>query len=233
MIRGLLAIVFVVLYIPFATLIAIPVTLLTRRVGFLYWFGRNGVRAALWLAGIRTRLVGYDKIDFSRPHIFMFNHVSNVDPPVLFPWIRPRTSILAKKGLFQIPLLGQAMKIASLVPVDRADRAAAIDSMRRAGEVLRSGLHMVVFPEGTRSPDGRLLPFKKGPFHLALETGVPIVPVTILGTRDMMPKGSLVLRGGTATLVFHDPVDPAAYPDRDTLMNVVRDRIASALPPEA
>lgn len=233
MIRGFITVLFVLLFIPFAASVGFTAYFVTRRITVLYRLSMAGVNFALRLAGIRRELVGCEKVDFSRPHIFMFNHVSNLDPPVLYPVIKPRLSILAKKSLFQIPMLGWAMSLASLVPVDRSDRQAAIESMERAANVLQQGIHMAVFPEGTRSRDGRLLPFKKGPFYMAQETGVSIVPVTILGTRDLMPKGSLLPRGGTATLVFHDPVDPAVYPDRDLLMGAVRDAIASALPPDA
>jgi 1-acyl-sn-glycerol-3-phosphate acyltransferase len=97
---------------------------------------------------------------------------------------------------------------------------------------MRHGVNMTIYPEGTRSPDGRLLPFKKGPFHLAAETGFPIVPVTILGTEKMMPKGSNIVRSGTATLVFHPPIDPKNFSSREALMEAVRDAINSALPAE-
>lgn len=232
MIRGILTLVFVFFFIPFAGLIGIPSTLVSGNVRVLYWLSMTGVNFALRLAGIRRAFLGYDRVDFSRPRIFMFNHVSNVDPPVIMPVIKPRTSVLVKKELFKIPIFGHAMRLAKLVPVDRSNRQAGIDSMHYAEDVMRSGMHLIVFPEGTRSRDGRLLPFKKGPFHIAINTGFPIVPVTVLGTREMMRKGSVILRGGTATLIFHDPIDPAAYPDRDALMNAVRERIASALPPD-
>jgi 1-acyl-sn-glycerol-3-phosphate acyltransferase len=98
--------------------------------------------------------------------------------------------------------------------------------------VLRSGISMMVFPEGTRSPDGRLLPFKKGPFFLAMETGVRVVPISILGTYEIMPKGSFAIRAGTATVIFHDPLDPAAFPSREALMEAVRQKIAAPLPQE-
>ena len=122
------------------------------------------------------------------------------------------------------------MKMADLVPVDRSNREAAIESVRAAAEVLRRGLNMVIYPEGTRSTDGRLLPFKKGPFHLAMEAGVPVVPVTILGTAECWPKGTWAMRPGKATLIFHPPIDPAGFADRDELMAAVRQPIASALP---
>jgi 1-acyl-sn-glycerol-3-phosphate acyltransferase len=122
------------------------------------------------------------------------------------------------------------MKMAELVPVERSNRDAAIESVRAAAEVMQHGLNMVIFPEGTRSIDGHLLPFKKGPFHLAMETGVPVVPVTILGTAECWPKGTWAMKPGTATLVFHAPFDPANFTDRDALMVAVRGQIASALP---
>ena len=140
--------------------------------------------------------------------------------------------MLVKKELFRIPILGTGMKVADLVPVDRSDREAAIESVNAAIRVLQQGLHMIVFPEGTRSSDGRLLPFKKGPFHMAMESGVPVVPVTLLGTFESWPKTRFALRPGKATVVFHAPLDPRSYPDRDSLMKAVSDTIASALPAE-
>ena len=118
------------------------------------------------------------------------------------------------------------------MPVERSDRESAIQSIRRAGEVMRHGINMMIYPEGTRSRDGRLLPFKKGPFHLAIETGFSVVPVTILGTYEMWPKGQSFIRGGTATVVFHPPIDPKPFTSREELTEAVRAAINSALPPE-
>jgi 1-acyl-sn-glycerol-3-phosphate acyltransferase len=137
-----------------------------------------------------------------------------------------------KKELFRIPLLGKAMRMASFVPVDRSNREAAIASIQRATEVMRSGVNITVFPEGTRSSDGRLLPFKKGPFHLAMESGIPVVPMTIFGTEKMMPKKTWKITKGTATLIFHPPMQPRDFNDREHLMEAVREKIASALPAE-
>ncbi|HKW76937.1 MAG TPA: lysophospholipid acyltransferase family protein, partial [Terriglobales bacterium] len=165
-------------------------------------------------------------------YIFMSNHVSNLDPPVLIPIIPRRTSVLAKRELWRIPILNKALDLVEIVPVDRSSRDAAIQSVRRAGEVMRHRVNMTIYPEGTRSRDGRLLPFKKGPFHLAMETGEPVVPVTILGTYEMMPKGSWIARNGTATLVFHAPLDPKQFASREELMQAVWQEINSALPVE-
>jgi 1-acyl-sn-glycerol-3-phosphate acyltransferase len=124
------------------------------------------------------------------------------------------------------------MRMARLVAIDRTNKDAAVSSVRRASDVIQSGLDMTVFPEGTRSRDGRLLPFKKGPFYMAIETGVPIVPVTILGTFEILPKDRFTIRPQTTTLVFHPVVEPSAFADRDALIAAVRERIASALPEE-
>ncbi len=160
----------------------------------------------------------------------MSNHVSNLDPPIEIPRIHERCSVLVKKELFRVPILGTGMRLAKLVPVDRSNREAAIESVREGVAVLRTGLHMLIYPEGTRSPDGKLLPFKKGPFHLAIESGVPVLPMTILGTYEAWPKHRFALRPGTVTVVYHPAIDPRNYADRDALMEAVRESIASALP---
>jgi 1-acyl-sn-glycerol-3-phosphate acyltransferase len=145
------------------------------------------------------------------------------------PLIPRRTSVLLKKELFRIPILGYAMRLGSLVPVDRAHRDGGVTSLRAAADVLARGLNLTIFVEGTRSSDGRLLPFKKGPFYLALESGIPVVPVTITGTYERMPKGRFSIHPGTATVTFHPPIDPRQYSDRTQLLAVVRAQIASGL----
>jgi len=230
--RTLLALVYLLVTVPVAALIAFPWTFITGKINFLYRVGMGLAYSAARLSGARVKVVGLDKIDLSGTYIFMSNHVSNLDPPILCPLIPGRTSVLAKKEIWRIPILGKALDLAEIVPVERENRDAAIQSIRRAGEVMRHHINMTLFPEGTRSRDGRLLPFKKGPFHLAAETGFPIVPITILGTYEMMPKGNMIVRPGTATLVFHPPVDPKQYSSREELMQAVRDVINGVLPKE-
>ena len=231
-VRSLLALFFWIIVVPPAALIAFPWTIITGNVSFLYWVGMGLALAAPKIAGAKIKLVGRDKIDPAGTYIFMSNHVSNLDPPILVPLIPGRTSVLAKKEIWRIPIVNKALDLAEIVPVERSNRDSAISSIRRAGEVMKHHINMTIFPEGTRSPDGRLMPFKKGPFHLAAETGFPIVPVTILGTYEMMPKGASLIKGGTATLVFHPPIDPKQFASREDLVEAVRDAINSALPAE-
>ena len=230
--RALLAMTFLALFLPFAALICFPWTFISGDAGFMYRFAIRGAAFAVRLAGIRVQVEGNERLDPKQTYIFMSNHVSNLDPPIVIPALPGRASVLVKKEVFKVPILGRAMKMASLVPVDRRNREAAIASIERAAEVMRSGIHMAVFPEGTRSRDGHLLPFKKGPFYLALETGLPIVPVTVIGTYEMMPKGRFSIRPGIARVVFHAPIDPKQIGDRDSLMAAVAASIASAMPQE-
>jgi len=220
------------LALPVAALLAFPWTLLTRNASFLYRVGMRSAWTGIRLAGVRVRTVGMERLDRQGTYIFMSNHVSNLDPPILLPLIPGRTSVMAKKELFDYPLLGRAMRLGSLVPVDRGNRDAGIAAVRAAGEVIRQGINMTIFVEGKRSFDGKLLPFKKGPFYLAMECRVPVVPVTIVGTHEIMPKRRFSIRPGTATIVFHEPIDPKDFGNRDSLMAKVRAAIDSGLPPQ-
>jgi 1-acyl-sn-glycerol-3-phosphate acyltransferase len=162
----------------------------------------------------------------------MCNHVSNIDPPLMIPLLGRRTSVLVKKELFRIPLLGKAMRMGSLIPVDRGNRDAGIAAVEAAREVVRQGLSMTIYVEGHRSFDGKLMPFKKGPFYLAQECQVPVVPVTISGTHYIMPKRRFAMKPGTVDIIFHDPIEPKDFGSRDCLMERVRVAINGGLPAE-
>ena len=213
-----------------AAVVCIPHTLITGDVGLLYrvamWCAGAGVR----LAGVRIEAVGREKIPPGKTFIFMANHTSNIDPSVFLPLIPGRTAVMVKKELFGYPILGKAMRLGSFVPVDRANRDAGIAAVREAKKVVDSGVSMSIFPEGKRSFDGKLLPFKRGPFYLAMECSIPIVPVTILGAHEAMPKGKFHLKPGRVTVIFHQAIDPKSFTDRDALTEAVRQRIESGLP---
>src|SRR5512133_2904894 len=181
MIRALILVAYYAVYTILAALIGFPVMLVTGRVDFLYSVAIKGALFGARLVGVRTEVVGRERLDPSQTYIFMANHVSNIDPPVFVPLIGRRVFILVKKELFRIPILGLAMRKAQFIAVNRQSREAAVASVKQAIEVLKSGLSMMAYPEGTRSRDGRMLPFKKGPFHLAMDSGIPVVPVTIIG----------------------------------------------------
>jgi len=220
-----------VVALPLA-LICFPWTLLTGNVSFLYQVGTWTALAGVRLAGVRVCTSGLDKLDPARTYIFMSNHVSNLDPPIMIPLIPRRTSVMARHELFNYPILGKAMRLGSLVPVQRKNREAGIAAVRAAAGVIRKGINMTIYVEGGRSFDGKLLPFKKGPFYLATECGVPVVPVTIVGTHYVMPKGRFAIKAGDVTVIFHPPIEPEDFGDRECLMAKVREVISSGLPSE-
>lgn len=230
MIQTALMLGFWALLLPFAALFAFPWTILTGNVNLLYRIGMWGAWTGIRIAGVRVKTVGLDQLDPARTYLYMSNHTSNVDPPLLLPLIPRRTSVMARHELFNYPILGSVMRFGSLVPVDRRNRDAGIAAVRSAAEVIRQGINMTIFVEGKRSFDGKLLPFKKGPFYLAAECNVPVVPITIVGTHDIMPKGRFKIVPGAATVIFHPPIEPNDFGDRDCLMAKVRSIINSGLP---
>jgi 1-acyl-sn-glycerol-3-phosphate acyltransferase len=220
----------VALAVPTA-LVLIPWAFITGNATPLYDVSQMIVRIAYQLAGIRVVTEGRDRVPANTACIFMANHVSNLDPPALLPRIPGRTSAFLKRSLMNVPVFGYALKLGEFVPVERDGRVdSAQESIAEARRVLAKGLHITTFVEGTRSKDGRLLPFKKGPFYLAMEAGAPCIPVSIYGTETMMAKGSLRIKPGTAHIVFHSPIFPADYATREELLEAVRAAIASGLP---
>lgn len=232
MIRTVIMLLFWTAASSFAALVGFPWTFLTGNVSFLYRVSMWSALAGIRLVGVRVETQGLEKVDPARTCIYMSNHVSNLDPPILLPLIPGRTSVMAKKELFSYPILGKAMRLGALVPVDRGNRDAGIAAVREASSVLKQGVSMTIFVEGKRSFDGKLLPFKKGPFYLAVENNVPVVPITITGTHYVMPKRRFSLNPGTVKIIFHDPIEPKDFGSRDQLMTKVREVINSGLPAE-
>ncbi len=216
-----------------AGVLGVPYSILIGDIAPLYRLAMRLMRLGLWAAGIRVVVAGRELVPVGESCIFMSNHVSNLDPPVLLPVLPGRSSVLLKKSLTGLPVLGKAMRMAQFVPVERGHKVeSAKASIAAAAQALRSGLHILVFAEGTRSKDGRLAAFKKGPFFLAADTGAPIVPMAISGTERMMHKGSVAVKGGVARVEFLAPIRPGDYASREEMMAAVHNAIAAVLPEE-
>jgi 1-acyl-sn-glycerol-3-phosphate acyltransferase len=230
MVRAVIMLLFWAVTMPFAALIGFPWTFVTGDVRLIYRLFNWGAYAGVWLTGVRVEIIGRDQFDHSRSYIFMTNHASNLDPPIQIPLIPKRTSVMVKKELFRTPILGPAMRLASLLPVDRGNREAGIEAVVEAKKVIGQGINMTIYVEGKRSFDGKLLPFKKGPFYLAMECGVPVIPMTIVGTHEAMPKGRFAVKPEKVKVIFHAPIEPKDFGDREQLMEKVRAVIESGLP---
>ena len=190
------------------------------------WWARSLIAAA----GVRVRLHGHVPSEATEARIYVSNHVSWFDILALIEALH-RFSFIAKAELFKVPLFGPAARAAGTIPIERENRKAAFESYRVAGEMMRAGRNVIVFPEGTRGADYRLRPFKKGPFVLAIASGAPIVPTIVHGTIEVNPRGSLRARPGDVDVHFLEPVPTAGlgYNDRDRLATLVWQRMADAL----
>lgn len=227
----------VAILLSLLTLIAGPIMLLVtfiiRTPGPIYWVGSRGVFFIAWLVGMRVKVKGREKIP-SGTVLFVANHTSFVDACPIVQALPRRVSILAKKSLFQVPVIGWAFRLAGFVPVDRSNRETAIESVDLAAERMKQGSSFLAFPEGTRSYDGRLLPFKKGVFVMAIKAGAKIVPMAASGVHLIMPKKSLKIRPGNVLVRFGDPIDASEYTlaQRGQLSDRVRLAMAKLLPPD-
>ena len=189
------------------------------------------IRMGLAMAGVRVDVVGLEHLDPEGTYLFTPNHQSLIDVPVLWTYLGRNLGYLAKKELLRNPVLRYGFPVIGVVPINRSNTAAAVRSARLAVENLRCGKSYVVYPEGTRSPDGRLLPFKKGAFIMAMDAGVPVVPVTVAGGTAVMPKGGVRIYPSTIRITVHEPIPAGAY-SRETLadlINLARTKIQSAL----
>jgi 1-acyl-sn-glycerol-3-phosphate acyltransferase len=231
MIRTAIIAIFLSLYTLILGPPLILYTLITRSGDLIYWVGVKGVVFITWAMGLRVRVEGLENIP-AGVCVFAANHTSNADAAAIVGAIPRRLAIFGRKTLFDIPIVGLAFRLAKFVPVDRGNREAALAAVKQAVEYIKTGSSFLVYPEGTRSPDGRLLRFKKGTFAMAIEAGVPIVPVACAGAHRVMKKKSLVIHPGKVTVKFGKSIDAAGYTveQRDDLARRVHDAIADQLP---
>lgn len=233
-IRSLLTYLAVSAYILIVGPPLLLVALLTRNVMLLYRAGLGGVRLGLMLSGITVDVRGREHIQYQRAAVYAINHTSNVEPPIIFLALSslfPRLRVLYKAELRKLPILVRAWDLAGFVPLERGNRDQSLPAIDRAAEALREGNSFLIFPEGTRSRTGELLPFKKGGFIMALKGNAPIVPVAITGARDAMHKGSFVIQPVTVRVRFGAPVETAGLTieERDRLVSVVRQDVETLL----
>ena len=221
---------FLACYVLVVSAIFVPLTWLTNNIEPIYRMAQIGAKAALWLAGIRLKLENLDRAFAPPTAVFVCNHVSNIDPTALFGTL-PRIAVILKESLGRIPVLGYVMGLGGFIYVNRADRESRRKVMEASVATLRNGVSLLVFPEGTRSNDGNLLPFRPGPFSMAIEAQVPVVPITVHGSRQLMPKGRNWIRPGEVTLQFHKPIPTKSLTaqDRGDLMARTRAAMEQAL----
>ncbi len=233
MLRAAFMCVFLALYILIVGPPVLLYTFLTKRADPLYWAGVKGVMFFVNCVGVRVHVKGTERIP-KGACIFAANHTSSADPPAIVGAIPRRIAILVKRSLFDWPIVGQAFHLAQFIPIERLNRDSAIESVDKAIEAIRGGQSFLVYPEGTRSHDGRLQDFKKGTAVMAIKSGAPVVPVACSGAHRVMEKRKLRIKPGNILVEFLDPVDPTRYSfdERDVLVQEIHDRLAAGLPPD-
>ena len=235
----------VYLWAPFANLLWYTHTVVMGTLSLLVWpFDRTGdrqfwcarwwCRLVAWSIFARIRVHGSDNVERGRPYVYMANHSSLIDTPALFAYLPHPFRIMAKRELFYIPFMGWHLWTAGHFPIDRGNARKTVTSLRRTIEGVRAGRSLAVFPEGTRTPDGRLQTFQPGTFKIALKAGVPIVPVAIRGTFELLPKTTLAPRPGRVDVIIGTPIDTGDYDEKrlPELIARTRDAIQSALDAE-
>lgn len=230
-IRSLVAYVAVSVYVLFAASFGMLLEMIFRWKGILYILGHGGVRLGLALAGITVRIAGRENLPLDRAAIYCANHQSNIDPPVLFTTLHPRMHIVYKAEINAIPLLARAFQHGGFVPIERRNKEAAMRSLEAGARSIRDGNSFLIFPEGTRSKTGEMLPFKKGGFLMALKAQAPIVPVAVSGGTAAMRRGSKIIWPATVSIRIGEPIETAGMDmsDRDALIDAVHRRIEALL----
>jgi len=210
------------------------IAILFDQNALLYRVGHLGVRLGLFLSGLRIEVTGAEHIERTRAAVYAVNHASNVEPPIIFDTLHelfPRLRILYKAELRKLPVLVRAFDLAGFIPLERGNPEQSLPAIDRAADALREGNSFLIFPEGTRSRTGELLPFKKGGFILAIKAQAPVVPIGITGARNAMRKGSPLIYPVTVHVRIGEPVETSGMTleDRDALISAVRDRVAALI----
>jgi 1-acyl-sn-glycerol-3-phosphate acyltransferase len=233
MLRTIFIAIFLSLYIVVAGIPLLIYTVISKNPDALYWAGVRGVMFLVRVVGVRVRVLGTERIP-QGSILFVANHTSSADAPAVVGAIPRRIAILLKKSLFDYPIVGQAFHLSHFIPVDRSKRDSAIASLDKVIEAMRGGQSFLIYPEGTRSPDGRLQQFKRGAVVTAIKCGVPIVPIACSGAHRVMEKRSLKIHPGEIFVEFLEPIDASkfTFEERETLNEVVYDAMAAALPPD-
>ncbi len=193
-------------------------------------YGRWLMRVDRWVLGIDVAATGLERLDAATPYLFMVNHQSFLDGPLLVTVLDRPVRIIVKRFVFRIPVLGLGMRFAGYVPLDKERLGEGRKRITQAASLIREkGYSFLIFPEGTRSWEGGLLPFRRGGFFLALETGTPIVPITVKGTYELMPRGQKFVRKGSVKFAFHEPIPTTGFTTETMpeLMGRVRRAISS------
>jgi len=224
MIRTLLIILWILLVTGFFAILAIFVSFISKSGDLPHIVARIWAKCILVASGIKVTVKGHSNIDSAGSYIYMSNHLSNFDIPVLLAYLPVQFRWLAKAELFKIPLFGYAMQRAGYISIDRSNFRSAVQSLKRAAKNIRDGVSVLIFPEGTRSQDFNIQPFKKGGFVLAVDSGVPIIPVIIHGTWPIMPKKRILVKPGNVVLEIAKPIKSSDYTrkTKEDLMEKVR-----------
>jgi len=228
---------YTVFYISTAILgiVSVLVSFVTRQTKMPHLLGRLWANLNLWAAGVKVRLEGLENLNSVQAYVFLSNHQSGFDILVLMGKLRVQFAWLAKKELFRIPIMGQAMRAAGYIPIDRTDRRKAVESLNQTAAKVQKGTSVMIFPEGTRSPDGVLQEFKKGAFLLAIKAQQLIVPIAISGSHRVLAKrGKWMIQSGVVDVTIEKPISTVGLTvkDNDALMRTVRESIRRHLTPE-
>ncbi|MBC7362864.1 MAG: 1-acyl-sn-glycerol-3-phosphate acyltransferase [Candidatus Aminicenantes bacterium] len=203
-------IVLLIFYVVLVLLLT-PVLLLFWPLGIkdpLLSVGKWAMGVSRWILGLKVEVKGLENVDSAKSYVFMANHLSFLDGPLLFYIIPQKVRVILKKSIFRLPVVGPGMRFVGFIPVDRKRASGGKKSIDEAARLMKErGYSFLIFPEGTRSRTGQLQPFKRGGFFLAIAAQAPIIPITIKGTFELMPKGRIFPRSGEVRVTFHPPIE--------------------------